>query len=247
MSAGFFSGASYVVAGLRLLAKPRVRMFVVIPLLINTALFSVALVWGMHYLDALMERWLPGWASWLEWLLWPVLGILALALIFFLFTVVANLIAAPFNGYLAQAVEEHLGGTVPDLEFQLRRLPADILTALGSELRKILFFGLCSLPFLMLFLVPVINLIAPFAWFLFGAWALSHEYADYPMGNHNLHFVEQRKILAAKKPLIIGFGIGVMALTLIPIVNFLAVPAAVCGATVMWVRVFRAEYATPQL
>lgn len=243
MAAGFFKGASYVVRGMSLLSAPRVRRFVLIPLCVNLVAFMAALLLGFHYLDVMMERWLPDWAAWLEWLLWPLFLLLALAMIFFGFTVVTNLIAAPFNGYLAEAVEELLGGGVADAAFDWRRLPADVLSALGSELRKIAFFSLCAIPFLLLFVVPVLNVLAPPAWFLFGAWALCHEYADYPMGNHGLYFREQRRLLATRKRLSIGFGIGVMLLTVIPLVNFIAMPAAVCGATLLWFENFAGDAA----
>jgi CysZ protein len=64
---------------------------------------------------------------------------------------------------------------------------------------------------------------------------LSLEYADYPMGNHNLHFRAERSILRQQRPLALGFGAAVSVMTTIPIVNFLAMPVAVAGATAMWV------------
>ena len=80
---------------------------------------------------------------------------------------------------------------------------------------------------------------APFLWFLFGAWMLTLEYMDYPMGNHGIIFPEQRQTLSAKRQLAFGFGVGAMAITLIPVVNFIAIPVIVCGATKLWVEKIR--------
>jgi len=43
-------------------------------------------------------------------------------------------------------------------------------------------------------------------------------------------------ILRRRRLLSIGFGAAAASLTMIPVVNFIAMPAAVAGATAMWVR-----------
>jgi len=43
----------------------------------------------------------------------------------------------------------------------------------------------------------------------------------------------RRKV--AKKKRTFGFGLGVMLLTFIPVINFVAMPVAVAGASKMWV------------
>jgi len=96
-----------------------------------------------------------------------------------------------------------------------------------------------SVPFLLLFLIPGINLIAPFTWLAFSAWMLAVEYADYPMGNHGLRSDEQKQRLGNKRLLSLGFGGAVTVATMIPVVNFLVMPAAVAGATAMWVKQFK--------
>jgi CysZ protein len=83
------------------------------------------------------------------------------------------------------------------------------------------------------FVVPVIG---PLLWFLFSAWMLTLEYADFPMGNHGLKFRQMRSTLRRRGLLSFGFGATTAALTAIPVVNFIVMPAAVAGATLMWVR-----------
>jgi CysZ protein len=59
------------------------------------------------------------------------------------------------------------------------------------------------------------------------------------MGNHMLRFPEQRKRLRGRRMLSLGFGGGSLLMTMIPVVNFFAMPASVAGATAMWVKEHR--------
>jgi CysZ protein len=54
------------------------------------------------------------------------------------------------------------------------------------------------------------------------------------MGNHGLKFPDQRRILARRRTMAIGFGIASLLLTLIPLLNFLAMPASVAGMTALY-------------
>ena len=65
---------------------------------------------------------------------------------------------------------------------------------------------------------------------------LALEYSDYPLGNRGLSFRDQRRLLRKHWPRTLSFGGMTLLLTLIPVLNFLAMPAAVIGATLMWVR-----------
>ena len=105
-----------------------------------------------------------------------------------------------------------------------------------SQLRKLVYILLWSVGLLLISLIPVINFVAPFLWVIFGSWLLSLEYLDYPMGNHELDFKREKQILAARKGLALGFGGSVMALTSIPLLNFIVMPVAVAGATILWVE-----------
>lgn len=234
------AGAGYFLRGLRLLGKPRVRRFVILPLLINVLLFGGLLWLASDYFGSLIDHLmpeLPHWLSWLSWLLWLVFALAAVIIVFFTFTLVANLVGAPFNGYLAEAVEFHLTGEKPPGSGKPFWL--ETKDAVLSELRKYAHFALWAVPLLLLFLVPGVQLIAPLLWIVFGAWMLVMEYADYPMGNHGLTFSEQRRRLGERRLLSLGFGGAVMLGTLVPLVNFLVMPSAVAGATALWVEQFR--------
>jgi len=237
-------GIDYLREGLRLIRRPGLRRYVAMPLLISVVIFSAAIVAGVHWLEILLGwllGWLPGWLDWLRYLLWPLFALTGVLLVFYTFSLLTNLVAAPFNGLLAEAVERHLDGRTMEDAGGWRELLGDILPSLFSELRKLLYFALRALPLGLLFLIPAVNLAAPFLWALFSAWMLAIEYVDYPMANHRLHFAEQRKRLRGRKLLSWGFGGASLLMTMIPVVNFLAMPVSVAGATAMWVREFKQE------
>ena len=232
----FLTGFKAIFAGFRLLTQPGIKRYVVLPLLINSLLFASIIYLGAQTFNNWVDSIIPEWIAWLEWLIWPIFFILCLTVVFFLFSIVANLIASPFNGMLAEQAEYRLSTNKPVLTN--KPLAQEVLDSVKSEARKIQYFLFRGLPLLILFFIPVIQVFAPFIWFLFGAWMLAKEYLDYPMANHGLHFQQQQNLIKQKRSLGFGFGVAVMGLTLIPIINFLAMPVAVCAATKLYVDEF---------
>lgn len=234
-----FSGILYLLRGLKLILRPGIRRYVVIPLAINVAVFALlvgaGLAWFSGFVTTLQPA-LPGWLEWLVWPLWALFILTVLLVLFFTFSLLANLIAAPFNGLLAEAVERELRGddSLPQTGVWklLRETPAILISQLG----KMGYSLAWAVPLLLLFIVPGINIIAPLLWFAFGAWMLALEYLDYPMGNHGLLFRQQRRMARERRPLVLGFGAATTAMTMIPGLNFLVMPLAVAAATLLWVE-----------
>jgi CysZ protein len=238
-----FTGMGYFLQGLRLITRPGLRRYVLMPLLINLLLFGGLIWFGAsqfgQFMDWLMPE-LPGWLQWAQWLFWLLFGVSALLILFFTFSLLANLVGAPFNDLLAEAVEYQLTGARPEQAGGWRKVLAELPHTLMDEGRKLVYFAAWAVPFLILFLIPVINIIAPFTWLAFSAWMLSLEYADYPMGNHGLDSREQKLRLGQRRLLSLGFGGTVTVATMTPVLNFLVMPAAVAGATIMWVEQLQA-------
>jgi len=242
MITNLFKGFGYIFNGLTLISQPGLRRFVIIPLSINIILFGGATWALLAKFDEWMTRLMPdfpSWLSWLEtaisWVLWPLFSIMILLVIFYTFTFIANLIAAPFNSLLAEKVEKKLLGQPIDDGSNLPTFEI-IKRSIGSEVSKLFYFLKWWIILFILLFIPVLNFVAPFIWVLFGAWMLSLEYLDYPMANHNKFFKDINKQALAKRSLSLGFGGGVMLFTSIPIINLIAMPAGVAGATALWVK-----------
>jgi len=239
MKGNLARGAGYFMQGLGLIWKPGIRSFTVWPILITLVVF-IGLIWaGSSYFEDLMNQFLPSGDSWwsegLRYLLWPVFAVALLLIWYFSFTIIANLIGSPFNGFLAERVEQYLRGETIE-EISSASFIKEIIPSLWNEVVKITYFLLVAIPLLILFIIPGINLTAPFLWGLFMAWMLALEYAEYPMDNHGLRFKKVRKILRKQRLSALGFGGMATLCMLVPGLNLLVMPAAVAGATVFWHR-----------
>ena len=228
-----FHGLQCVLLGLRLITKPGLRRFVVVPFLINSLLFGAVIWLGGGYFGELLDRLLPDWLDWLYWLMVPLFGLALLIVTFYTFTIVANILSAPFNSILAEKVEQHLlGGVAQHAARNVQRgVAREAVAAIATEFRKLGYFLLRAVPLLLLFLIPGVNLAAPFLWAGFSAWFLSLEYGDFPLGNRGFGFPEQRELQRKRRWQALGFGAGLLVMTLVPILNFLCLPVGVAGAT----------------
>lgn len=239
------SGIDYFLQGFRLINTKGLRSFVLVPLTINILLFVGAfyfLFGEIAYYITYTIALIPDWLGWLKealvYLLWPIAVISVLLIFALIFGTLANWIAAPFNGLLAEKVEAHLTGQVIS-DSSVMDIIKDVPRTIGREFTKLAYYLPRAIGFLILFfLLPIIGQVL---WFLFSAWMMSVQYADYPFDNHKVPFNKMKTQLLTDKSLTFSFGIMVNICALIPIVNFLVMPVAICGATAMWVNEHKAE------
>jgi len=211
--------------GLRLITKKELRKFLIIPILINLMLYSIALALGYFYISDLVTQFIPSWLSWLEWLIWPLFFISFSVIGFFTFTVLANLIASPFYSQLAFKALELISGK------ENTRVEQKVAQVIFAEIKRMGYIVSRMLPLAILFVIPGLNLIAPFIWALFGAWVMGLEYMAYPLENEGLLFSEQKQQAKIRRLGVLSFGgLTVIGLS-IPLLNLVVAPAAVIGAT----------------
>jgi len=228
---GPLSAFSYPFRGLRLVFRSGFRRYAAIPLLVNIVLFSALGTLLFNNLGPWVDGLLPpgGWHDYLRWLVWPLAVAAFLLVGYFGFAVVGNLIAAPFSEVLAARIL----ATHPCAASQ-RLTWAGAARSLGDELRKLWHIASRSLPALLLFLIPGLNLAAPAIWFLVGSWLLALEYLEYPFSESGLGFAEQRRRLRRDRLTTVAFGAGIATLLVIPALNLAAIPASVAGASLLW-------------
>ncbi|EIK54195.1 MAG: sulfate transporter CysZ [Pseudomonas sp.] len=239
MSLPALSGPQYLREGLKLVLSPGLRLFVLLPLTVNVLLF-VGLIWlamrqfGL-WVEAFMPS-LPDWLTFLEYLLWPLFVVLVVLMVFFTFTLLANVIAAPFNGFLAEKVEVVARGEDTAPPFSWAELLAMLPRTLAREARKLAYFAPRALALLVLSFIPVLNLVAAPLWLLFGVWMMAVQYIDYPADNNRVSWAEMLTWLRQRRWQSLSFGAVTYAALLVPGLNLLIMPAAVAGATLLWVR-----------
>lgn len=228
---GPLASALCLLRGLGLLWRPGLRRYVWLPLGLNVILYAVGFWTASHYFSAAMNWLMPAWLDWLRWLLWPLFALSLFMIAFFTFTLMANLIGSPFYGQLAEQAQKMLTGQTPGYYAKEIAWGKALTHSLASEGHRMIYFALRALPILALFLIPGVNLIAPFLWMLFGAWSLSLEYMSYPLEARGIRFGEQRELTRKRRVETLAFGGAVMFGLAIPVLNVMIPPAAVIGAT----------------
>lgn len=229
---GFGTGLLAVWRGAQLLRRPAIRPYVLAPLAVNVGVFLIGTVLLYRFLAGLVAQWLPPELAWLGYVLLPLIALAVMLAGFFSFSLVANLLATPFNGALSSAILRELRGAseaapVPGLMEELR-------LGLAGELGKSLYLLKLTLPALLVLVVPVLNALGALVWGLLGAWALSLEYLDCVLGNQVRPFPVALKVARNHRGMALGLGSGLALLTALPLLNFLAMPIGVAAATLLY-------------
>jgi len=225
--------AGFLFKGLKLLTSPELRKFIIIPMLINVVLYSVALTLGYFYISDLIDQFIPRWLHWLSWILWPLFFISFFIAGFFTFTVLANVLAAPFYGKLSAKTLAMVSGKA------LAAAEQPLVKVLFAESKRMVYLATRALPLLILSIIPGINVVAPFLWALFGAWGMALEYLAYPLENQGVLFSEQNELVKSVRLGALSFGgVAVLGLT-VPVLNIVVAPAAVIGATLYFNEIKR--------
>ena len=243
MMNNFSTGAGYLFKGFKLLKQPRILPFVIIPLALNLLLFYFSLSYLYQsfdfWLNGLLDQ-IPDWLSFIKWLLWPLFAGMILLLIAYGFTFAANLIGSPFYGLLAEQTELVITKKPADTPTSLFVLLALIPKAIMREIQKLLQYFFWLIPVLLLSLfslfIPPLATLMPFIWFVFGAWMLAIQYVDYSYDNHQISFKQLKKDLNSDRSTALGFGAATTLMSMVPLLNLIAIPAAVCGGTVFYLE-----------
>ena len=237
------SGLFYFNEGLRLIFHRELRVYLIVPLLVNIVLFLMLTGALVHYFSSIIESvlaYLPSFLEPLAWIAWIVMGILLLVVYGYSFNMITNIVAAPFYGMLAAEAERILTGVTPPEE----SIPAMMRRTLGRELCKLWYFFNRGIVIILIMIlvgtltaaIPILNLLAPMIGAAWSAWSMSIQYADYAADNHALPFKPLRECLWKKKFSSLGFGGIITLCSVIPVINIVAIPVAVVGGTIFWLR-----------
>ncbi len=223
--------ARYLLNGFIWIFKKPLGHFVWIPISINLVIYSFGLIIGYLYLGKLIDWLIPQSLQWLSWLLYPLYFVSFMLVGFFSFTIIANLIAAPFYGILAEKTAR-LIETEPSVNISDNTVNrASWWQFLLGELNRIQYLIRWSIALIIISLIPLVNIIAPVLWAGFAAWGYALEFFAYPLENQGLIFIQQREFIGTIRYSALGFGGLILIGLSIPLVNLFIAPAAVIGAT----------------
>ena len=229
------NSALILIDGFKLLSKPGIREYVILPMLFNITIFAGFMYYGfgivMEY-QAILNDWLPDWLEFLSWIIVPIFFIVSVLIMAYGFTTLTNIIAAPFNALLSEKVEKVLGLPQCESESGITGFIKIIPRSIGREIKKFISnLKWLFLLFISLF-IPGVNILSV----LIGGWLMAIQYMDYPADNHELSYSEFLDKLRSKRFNSMGFGLSIMLVSMIPFANLIVVPAAICAGTILWHR-----------
>ncbi|OZG75061.1 sulfate transporter CysZ [Hahella sp. CCB-MM4] len=237
----FMTGIEDVVDGFKLIREPKLRLFVIIPLIINTLVFFGFIALLGHYFSGWVDgllSWLPDWEwlAFLRWFLWVVFAFLVILLVAYAFVFVATLIGAPFYGLLAEQVERRLTGQQVSEDTPWSQVIKSIPRSVGREIAKLLYYLPRALGLFILGFIPPVNAATPFLWAIFSSWTMALEFLDYPADTHGKSIDELKTFMRQNRARTLGFGLISWGCTLVPILNLVSMQASVAGGVKFWLQ-----------
>jgi CysZ protein len=253
IASSFIQGVRYPLRAFRIIRSDRVlRRYALLPFAINLLVFGLALTAFVYWYGDLWHLiadwtniarpeswyWLP--VYWLlelvGWLLAALLVLVAILVIWFTFTLVGNILAAPFNELLSAATEQKLETSVMEASqggwIDLYR---EGWRAIGDETRKLGFFVAVQAILLPLNIFPLIGNLAYMVLSLgFGVLFVALEFVDYPMARRRIPFAERRRTVWRNRAVMSGFGGSLFLSFLIPGLNLIVLPLGVVGGTLLY-------------
>jgi CysZ protein len=218
------------VRGIRFaLAHKGYLLLVAVPFLLTVALFVGGFSWLIASGDRLTALiWMPpasdagGVLGALSWLYVHVakylLYLLSVLLMYFLFMVTANILASPLYDVIAGRMLAR-DGSATEASLPWWRIMAE-------EVKKAVFIA--ALPVLLVFVPVAGQLLAP----LVAAWLLAFDFLDFAFCRQEPRFAVRLRRAAAQPLTLLGFGLPL----LIPVLNLVLFPFAICGATLLYME-----------
>lgn len=215
---------------------------VVVPVLINLALFVVAVVLVVAYAgDVVAVLWAPPPGAHGVWtgvllVFWYVLYaaavVLGLMAAYVATLLLSGIVSSPFNDVLSARAERLLTGrAAPSPGGSVLR---EAVQSVVSTATIVLLYTALMVPVLLLNVVPGAgSLAATLLGTVLGAFFLALEFTDVALARRGYPLRRKLRLLRAYPALTVGFGLSTSLLLWIPLLNILGIPIAVVGGTAL--------------
>lgn len=235
-------------AALMILKSRGLKCWALIPLVINILLYILIISLGLWLLDSIsipevewdfvgklgvylsdIVNYLGSFSKW-------AVGIPVIILIcYFSFTIVGMIIAAPFNDILSEKFENYIGTEqedAPDIPLRLNFTAAliSIYSTLGFVSKQV-FWSILALPLLF---IPVVGMLPLF---LVTSYFSGVGFLDVGMARNYLRYPHKKAAIKQNFWVVLGFGVAMELLFLVPLLGLLMLPLGVGGGTVLYCKV----------
>lgn len=236
---GFFRGVGDVWRGAGLiLGHPRLWIWILIPFVLNVALFAL-LVWGAwHYIDEWIVNYFFTSGIWLKvlgWIVSVLVWIILAVLVIFLFVPIGALIASPFNDILSEKTEVLLTGSTVDESLSIKSLVRAVAVGLRTSVKLTLVTLSLLLPLLLLNFIPIIG---QMLYAVLSAAVtirfLALEFTSYSMDRRYYDYRRRNDFMRRNRARTVGLGAMAWLLMLVPVVNALFIPVSAVAGTILF-------------
>lgn len=236
--AGFFDGAKAPFQGLWfLLANPHTWPFAAVPVSLGITIFAFFSYLSVRFLPDAVGRAAPAGDAWYAQIGSGVLVVMAtvvaIVAAFFLGMVLAQPLSGPALERLVRLRERALGlPERPRTSFSTdawRSLRSALLGTLALPLLLALTLVEILVPGSSVVVLPLKILVAG----VFVAWDI----LDYPLSVRGFGLRQRIAFVRTHKPILLGFGLALAVVLLVPCMQLLLLPAAVVGATALVHRI----------
>jgi len=235
----FLSGVRLLVRGIGMYFRnPNLVGLGIVPAIISGVIFLFAFATLIYFSTDLAElvTWFADdWTGWLRNLVrtGAVLAIVGFGgfVVMLTYTAVTLLIGDPFYEKISQRVEASFGGVPNEVEVPWHK---SLRRSIADSARLVLVSLAIGIPLFFAGLIPVVGqTVIPVIGASIGGWFLAVELVGVPFARRGLRLKERRGMLAAHRPLAVGFGMAVFVCFLVPLGAILVMPAAVVGGTLL--------------
>ncbi len=202
-------------------AHPKYLGMLFIPMIIGFFGLIAGMNIFMSYDEMLMASLFTKPESWymlaLYWLSFGMLYVAGFVTVVIGSILVTNIVASPFYEIVSVAIERDLTGKGgPDLGLMQN------LKVMLVELKKVIFILLVTVVALF---IPMLNVIST----LVAAFLVGWDFFDYPMARRDWSFRRRLGFVLSNFWSVTGFGLWLV----IPFINFILMPLAVAGGTIL--------------
>lgn len=232
----FLFGFTYPFRSLKFFFSHKVLIkYSIAPMLINLFIYGSIFILTYSWLMGSLEKWLGidnteagFWLRFLHTALLIVGFLLTLFVCYLLFTILGNIVTAPFNEEISQRVEEIVTGRKEhEMGFW-----EDAYISIKGEVQKLLFYFSILFFIFLLNLVPVIgSVVSTVLGFIFSCFYNALDFLDYPMTRKKMRFRDKLKITRKGKLVTYGFGVTAFLMMFLPVVNVFMKPILVAAGT----------------
>lgn len=236
----FLFGFTYPFRSLKFFFSHSVLIkYSIAPMLINLVIYGSVFIFSYNWLMGSLDIWLGienteagFWLKFLHTALLIIGFLLLLFVCYLIFTILGNIITAPFNEEISQRVEEIVtnGNKPGKMGFW-----EDAYISIKGEVQKLLFYLVILLFIFLLNVIPVAgSILSTVIGIIFSCFYNALDFLDYPMTRKKMRFRDKLKITRKGKLITYGFGFASFLLMFLPVINVFMKPILVAAGTALF-------------